>query len=61
MARKSKRDDCNICGVVIVKLAENFCTYLEKHRHRIVNYQYYQAEEICSIGKACNRIYHQTD
>lgn len=30
--------------------ALNFCTYLEKHRHRIVNYQYYQAEQICSIG-----------
>ncbi len=35
---------------VHVKLAQNFCTYLEKHRHRIVNYQYYQAEQICSIG-----------
>ncbi|AUB34558.1 Transposase [Nostoc flagelliforme CCNUN1] len=33
-----------------LKLAENFCIYLEKHRHRIVNYQYYQAEQICSIG-----------
>lgn len=32
------------------KLAENFCAYLKKHRHRIVNYQYYQAEKICSIG-----------
>jgi hypothetical protein len=21
-----------------------------KHRHRIVNYEYYQAEQICSIG-----------
>ena len=33
-----------------LKQALNFCTYLEKHRHRIVNYQYYQAEQICSIG-----------
>lgn len=33
-----------------LKQAENFCAYLEKHRHRIVNYQYYQAEQICSIG-----------
>jgi hypothetical protein len=33
-----------------LKQAENFCVYLEKHRHRIVNYQYYQAEQICSIG-----------
>ncbi len=24
--------------------------YLEKHRHRILNYDYYQAEGICSIG-----------
>jgi len=30
--------------------AHNFCQYLEKHRHRIINYQYYQAEQICSIG-----------
>jgi hypothetical protein len=30
--------------------AKNFCNYLVKHQHRIVNYQYYQAEEICSIG-----------
>lgn len=36
--------NCNL------KQAENFCTYLEKHRHRIINYQYYQSEEICSIG-----------
>lgn len=33
-----------------LKQAENFCAYLKKHRHRIVNYQYYQAEKICSIG-----------
>ena len=32
------------------KQAQNFCHYLEKHRHRIVNYAYYQAEGICSIG-----------
>jgi len=32
------------------KQAKNFCHYLEKHRHRIVNYAYYQAEGICSIG-----------
>lgn len=30
--------------------AQNFCHYLNKHRNRIVNYQYYQAEQICSIG-----------
>jgi hypothetical protein len=32
------------------KQAQNFCQYLQKHRHRIVNYAYYQAEGICSIG-----------
>jgi hypothetical protein len=32
------------------KQAQNFCTYLHKHRHRIINYEYYQAEGICSIG-----------
>ena len=32
------------------KKAQNFCRYLETHRHRIVNYDYYQTEEICSIG-----------
>lgn len=32
------------------KQAKNFCIYLEKHRHRIINYGYYQAESICSIG-----------
>lgn len=30
--------------------AHNFCEYLERHRHRIINYQYYQSEDICSIG-----------
>ena len=32
------------------KQAANFCAYLRKHRHRIVNYEYYQSEQICSIG-----------
>lgn len=32
------------------KQACNFCQYLHKHRHRIINYEYYQAEQICSIG-----------
>lgn len=30
--------------------AQNFCAYLAKHRLRIVNYAYYQAEQLCSIG-----------
>jgi hypothetical protein len=28
----------------------NFCTYLENHRDRIINYNYYQAENICPKG-----------
>jgi hypothetical protein len=32
------------------KQARNFCAYLEKHKVRIVNYSYYQAEQLCSIG-----------
>lgn len=32
------------------KQAKNFCTYLERHRLRIVNYSYCQAEQICSVG-----------
>jgi hypothetical protein len=32
------------------KQARNFCAYLEKHRERKVNYSYYQAEQLCSIG-----------
>jgi hypothetical protein len=33
-----------------LKQSKNFCAYLDKHRHRIINYQYHQAEQICSIG-----------
>ena len=33
-----------------LKQAHNFCEYLTKHRHRIVNYEYFQVEQICSIG-----------
>jgi hypothetical protein len=32
------------------KQAENFCNYLKNHKHRIINYGYYQEEQICSIG-----------
>lgn len=32
------------------KQAKNFLRYLEKHRSRIVNYKYYQEEQLCSIG-----------
>jgi hypothetical protein len=32
------------------KLARNFCAYLNKHRSRIINYAYFQAEQLCSIG-----------
>jgi hypothetical protein len=30
--------------------AHCFCQYLQKHRDRIPNYDYLQAEDICSIG-----------
>jgi hypothetical protein len=30
--------------------AQNFCTHLGNHRHRIVNYDYYHAENICAIA-----------
>lgn len=32
------------------KQVKNFIAYLENHRERIVNYSYYQAEQLCSIG-----------
>lgn len=32
------------------KQARNFETYLTTHQNRIVNYAYYQAEQLCSIG-----------
>lgn len=32
------------------KQAQNFCEYLRKHQHRIVNYEYFQAEGLYSIG-----------
>lgn len=32
------------------KQAQLFCLYLHKHRCRIVNYDYYQREQVCSIG-----------
>lgn len=32
------------------KQAKNFCEYLRKHQHRIVNYEYYQAEGLYSYA-----------
>ena len=32
------------------KQAKNFCEYLRKHQQRIVNYEYFQAEGLYSIG-----------
>ncbi len=29
---------------------QNFCQDLRQHRHRIVNYDYFQAEQLCSVG-----------
>jgi hypothetical protein len=39
----------------------NFCLYLEKYRLRIINYDYYQAEGICSIGSAVESAIKQID
>ena len=39
------------------KQAENCCRYLETHRQRIINYHYYQQEEICSRAEWSRRIY----
>lgn len=43
-AAKELFADCTL------KQADNFCDYLDKHRDRIVNYEYFQSEQICSIG-----------
>jgi len=43
------------------KLAQNFCNYLDKHRHRIVNYQYSQAEGICIGSGAVESAIKQID
>ncbi len=32
------------------KSAQNFIKYLKKHLERIVNYQYFSSEGLCSIG-----------
>lgn len=32
------------------KTTKNFCDYLKRHRHRIVNYSYYSSEQICSVA-----------
>lgn len=37
-------DDCAL------DQARCFQNYLREHRHRIVNYEYFQAEQICAIG-----------
>jgi hypothetical protein len=37
-------DDCSL------EQAKRFETYLREHRHRIINYEYFQAEGICAIG-----------
>jgi len=33
-----------------LKIAADFCNYLEKHRYRIVNYEQLLKQQICSIG-----------
>ncbi len=43
-------ETCALFSALKKKQATNFCFYLENHRHRIINYNYYQQEQICSIG-----------
>lgn len=35
---------------LVRKQAHNFCAYVDKHRRRIVDYQFCQAEQMFSIG-----------
>jgi hypothetical protein len=43
------------------KKAQNYCQYLDTHRHRIVNYDYYQTEGIYKDWLWSNRVYYKTD
>lgn len=40
------------------KQAKNFCAYLNKHQSRIINYAYYQAEQLCSVGSGAVEVRH---
>lgn len=40
----TKLHNCKYVG------ATQFINYLRKHRHRLVNYMYFQAEQLSSIG-----------
>ena len=40
----------NLFNSLIKKSFKTFCNYLETHRNRIVNYQYYLEESLSSIG-----------
>lgn len=37
---------------------KNFCAYLERHRQRIVNYDYYQTEQLCKGRLRCCGVSH---
>jgi len=39
-----------VFGNISRSQAQKFCAYLEKHKQRIVDYNYYFSENICSIG-----------
>ena len=43
------------------KPAVNFCKYLEKHKERIINYELFQRDGICSIGSLRSRIRNQAN
>lgn len=43
------------------KQARNFCAYLQKHRHRIVNYDYFRAEGLSIASGAVESAVKQID
>lgn len=43
------------------KQAVNFCAYIEKHRSRLVNYEYFQTEQLCKGWLWSSGIGSQTD
>ena len=43
------------------KQARNFCDYLTLHRSRIVNYAYFQAEQLCSSRVGGSGVWGQTN
>jgi hypothetical protein len=49
-SRRSQRFAIALFSHCRRKQADNFCAYLTKHRHRLINYQYFQEQLLSSIG-----------